>query len=181
MLHDELTPPQADGRGSAIIIITIIINNSLLFCFFQTAQQGTDHASTKDVVGILAQLGGPEIRAIEPVVDAVDATGGGGDGRDPPTKGLEAADGEKPAGGGVQSGGGGGAGGGTDANNLKAAGLSSQGSGASLLSQFPATQAMPRAVTQSPIPLPPGGGEREQVAPEDDDAMRMSPPATAAG
>lgn len=57
--------------------------------------------------------------------------------------------------------------------------LSTQDSGTSLLSQFPPTQEMPRAVMQSPIPLPPGGGERERPQPEVDDAMRMSPPASA--
>lgn len=56
--------------------------------------------------------------------------------------------------------------------------LSTQDSGTSLLSQFPPTQEMPRAVMQSPIPLPPGG-ERERPQPEVDDAMRMSPPASA--
>lgn len=56
--------------------------------------------------------------------------------------------------------------------------LSTQDSGASLLSQFPPTQEMPRAVMQSPIPLPPRG-ESERVQPEVDDAMRMSPPASA--
>lgn len=56
--------------------------------------------------------------------------------------------------------------------------LSTQDSGTSLLSQFPPTQEMPRAVMQSPIPLPPRG-ESERVQPEVDDAMRMSPPASA--
>lgn len=116
-------------------------------------------------MGILEQLGGPETRVIEPRIDV--GTTGSGDGGGSPTKVLEEG-GEKAAGE-VQSGGGG-----TDAKT----GLSPQESGASLLSQFPPTQAMPRAVTQSPIPLPPGG-DREQVTPENDDAMRMSPPATA--
>ncbi len=58
--------------------------------------------------------------------------------------------------------------------------LTGQDSGASLLSQFPRIvgEEMPRAAMQSPIPLPPRG-ESEQVQPEHDDAMRMSPPASA--
>lgn len=116
-------------------------------------------------MGILEQLGGPETRVIEPRIDVGTASSGVGGGS--PTKALEAG-GEKGVGE-VQAGGGG---------IAVKAGLSPQESGASLLSQFPPTQAMPRAVTQSPIPLPPGG-DRGQVTPENDDAMRMSPPATA--
>lgn len=124
--------------------------------------QGRDHLSTKDVLDILAQLRGSGARPAEPESDAI----GGNDDRggDSPMndvkKGLGAADG----GGGEGSGG--------------ASQMLPQGSEASLLSQFPPTQEMPRAVTQSPIPLPPrGGGER--VPPERDDAMRMSPPVSA--
>lgn len=58
--------------------------------------------------------------------------------------------------------------------------LSTRESGQSLLSQFPPTQEMPRAATQSPIPHPPGAERSERAQPEvDDDAMRMSPPGSA--
>lgn len=56
--------------------------------------------------------------------------------------------------------------------------LPPQDSEASLLSQFPPTQEMPRAMMQSPIPLPPSGESAQATRDEDDDAMRMSPPGT---
>lgn len=56
---------------------------------------------------------------------------------------------------------------------------SAQATEASLLSQFPPTQEMPRAAMQSPIPLPPKEDSAERVKSEEDDSMQMSPPASA--
>eukprot|EP00752_Nemacystus_decipiens_P003112 g2882.t1 len=140
-----------------------------------THHLGSDHASTQDVVDVLMQLGGPTPQASRLGVhddddNGVEAGDDGGGNKSPvtPTKGVEQE--------GEAVGMGGGAGRGDDHGTHQQ--LSTQDSGASLLSQFPPTQEMPRAVMQSPIPLPPRG-ESQRVQPEVDDAMRMSPPASA--
>lgn len=117
------------------------------------------------MINVLAQLGGPRPQSIEPKVNNGDG------GIDSPTEVTADAEKEGPGavGGGEEGGG---------AVDGQASRLSPQDSGASLLSQFPPTQEMPRAVTQSPIPLPPRA-DGERVNPEEDDAMRMSPPASA--
>eukprot|EP00903_Cladosiphon_okamuranus_P017563 g16177.t1 len=141
-----------------------------------THHLGSDHASTQDVVDILMQLGGPRPRSPRPrVQDYGDHhngeggdNGGGNKSTATPTAVVE-QEGEAESTGEV-----GGRGGDQGAQRQ----MSTQESGTSLLSQFPPTQEMPRAVLQSPIPLPPRG-ESERVQPEVDDAMRMSPPASA--
>lgn len=55
--------------------------------------------------------------------------------------------------------------------------FSPQASGTSLLTQFPPTQEMTRAITQSPIPLPPTGQRQQET--REDGAMQMSPPVMA--
>lgn len=131
--------------------------------------QGSDHASTQDVVDILVQLGGPRPRVPGP---RNEDNGGDDVGNDPSTSPAPAIQQE----GEVQSMGENGG----EVGDNEAPQLSSQDSGASLLSQFPKIvgQEMPRAAMQSPIPLPPSG-ESERVQPEVDDAMRMSPPTSA--
>lgn len=139
-------------------------------------RQGSDHASTQDVVDILVQLGGPRPQSPRlRVQDGDDNTGGedgdnGGGSKSPvtPTISIEQEGEAASMGEDARKGG--------DEGAQQP--LSTQDSGASLLSQFPPTQEMPRAVMQSPIPLPPRG-ESERVQPEVDDAMRMSPPASA--
>lgn len=140
-------------------------------------RQGSDHASTQDVVDILVQLGGPRpqsprLRAQDDGDhhggEAGDNNGGGDKSSATPTIVVE-QEGEA-----VSTSEDAGRGGDQGAQRQ----MSTQDSGASLLSQFPPTQEMPRAVMQSPIPLPPRG-ESERVQPEVDDAMRMSPPASA--
>lgn len=130
--------------------------------------QGSDHASTKDVIDVLVQLGGLGPRSLGPVTDGSD--GDAGDRIDASTM-LTAEDNEDVGetdgreDGGTEVDGG-------------ASQLSAQVSTSSLLSQFPPTQEMPRAMTQSPIPLPPRE-DREGVASRENDDMRMSPPASA--
>lgn len=65
-----------------------------------------------------------------------------------------------------------------DAGEARSSPLPPQDSEASLLSQFPPTQEMPRAMMQSPIPLPPSEESAQATRDEADDAMRMSPPGT---
>lgn len=119
------------------------------------------------------QLGGPRPRSTALRIEANGGkNGGGGDGIDAPETPTVVVEKEAEEATGVGEDGEGG-------HDHGAPQLSTQESGASLLSQFPPTQEMPRAVMQSPIPLPPRG-ERERAQPEiDDDAMRMSPPASA--
>lgn len=142
-------------------------------------RQGRDHASTQDVADILEQLGGPRPQSLRLRVqddgdndaEAADNGRGSGGGKPPLTPTIVVEnEGEAMSMGGD-------AGRGSDQGTPQQQ-LSTQDSGTSLLSQFPPTQEMPRAVMQSPIPLPPRG-ERQRVQPEVDDAMRMSPPASA--
>ncbi|CAM9150902.1 unnamed protein product [Scytosiphon promiscuus] len=139
-----------------------------------THHLGSEHASTQDVADILAQLGAsrprsPGLRIEDKNMDGSNGEGDGGDvNSQTPTVFLEKETGGPSVG--VDRGGSG--------DNEAQQQMSTQGSGTSLLSQFPPTQEMPRAVMQSPIPLPPGG-ERERPQREVDDAMRMSPPASA--
>lgn len=127
-------------------------------------RKGSDHASTQDVVDILVQLGGPRPRVPGPPNEA---NGGDNIGNDAALSPAAAAERKGQDGGGV--------------GDHEAQQLTSQDSGASLLSQFPRIvgEEMPRAAMQSPIPLPPKGESEQQVQPENDDAMRMSPPASA--
>ncbi|CAM9542028.1 unnamed protein product [Hapterophycus canaliculatus] len=139
-----------------------------------THHLGSQHASTQDVVDILAQLGAsrprsPGLRIENKSVDGNNGGSTGGDVDSPVTPTVFVEKETRGESVGTDNGGGGDDG---------APQLSTQDSGTSLLSQFPPTQDMPRAVMQSPIPLPPGG-ERERPQPEVDDAMRMSPPASA--
>ncbi|CAM9764482.1 unnamed protein product [Ectocarpus fasciculatus] len=135
-----------------------------------TKQLGSDHASTQDVVDILVQLGGPRPR---PPGLEEESTGENNDnnGQDVGSPAGLTVDVEIEGEEGASAGGG-------ELRDQGASQLSTQDSGASLLSQFPPTQEMPRAVMQSPIPLPPGGEPKVQPEPNDD-AMRMSPPASA--
>ncbi|CAM9609591.1 unnamed protein product [Pylaiella littoralis] len=129
---------------------------------------GSDHASTQDVVDILVQLGGPRPRS---TALALEETGGDGI-KSPATPTVAAENTEVAEATSVGEDGGGGQDSGTPQ-------MPTQESGQSLLNQFPPTQEMPRAAMQSPIPLPPRGERRERGQPEVDDAMRMSPPASA--
>lgn len=137
--------------------------------------KGNDHASSKDVIGVLAQLG-VNIEQVTRTTMRVAKTDASGDNDSwkvpedgsPASMAGVAHDNDKkgPTGhGGVDEAG----------SSVR---ISPQDSGASLFSQFPPTQEMPRAVTQSPIPLPPTG-DRRRATPDEDDAMRMSPPSTA--
>ena len=121
------------------------------------------------MVDVVAQLGGGQSRpqSITPATDSCDGDGNGGRGKNSPTspnapfgEGALGATAEEEADG-------------------KPSHSSTQATEASLLSQFPPTQEMPRAAMQSPIPLPPKEGSSAGVKSEEDDAMRMSPPASA--
>ncbi|CAM9610095.1 unnamed protein product, partial [Ectocarpus sp. 8 AP-2014] len=138
-----------------------------------TQQLGSDHASTQDVVDILVQLGGPRPRPLGLEAENTGENNNNNDnnGEDVGSPATLTVDVEKEGEEGASAGEG-------KLGDQGASQLSMQDSGASLLSQFPPTQEMPRAVMQSPIPLPPGGEPRVQPEP-DDDAMRMSPPASA--
>lgn len=151
---------------------------SSIFYVAARSRQGSDHASTQDVVDILVQLGGPR-----PQSPRLRVKNGGDNDGEAGNNGADSGGNKSPVtptivvqeereatsmGEDAERGGDQGA----------PQQLSTQDSEASLLSQFPPTQEMPRAVMQSPIPLPPRG-ERERVEPEVDDAMRMSPPASA--
>lgn len=134
--------------------------------------QGSDHASTKDVTNILSQFHGPGPESI----GSTDHDGNSSVGlRTTVPSDIEEAAAEQDEGEGVRE---------EVGHKQGREGvdgvpqLRTQRSEESLLSQFPPTQEMPRAAMQSPIPLPPTGSS-DRAVPEGDDAMRMSPPASA--
>lgn len=131
--------------------------------------QGSDHASTRDMVDVVARLGGgqPRSRSITPATDSGDRDGNDGGLDSPITPNAPFEEGARDLG----------AAG--DEVDRKPSPSSAQATEASLLSQFPPTQEMPRAAMQSPIPLPPKEDSAEGVKSEEDDSMRMSPPASA--
>ena len=121
------------------------------------------------MVDVVARLGGrqPRPRSITPATDSGDG-GGKGDSIDSPiTPNAPFEEGARDLG---DTG---------EEKDCKPSHSSTQATEASLLTQFPPTQEMPRAVMQSPIPLPPKEDSAERAKSEEDDSMRMSPPASA--